>query len=103
MLAFEVKAAERVAGGDFKALRTLRDALGSRFIAGIALSTGHRSYTYEDRLHVMPIDRLWRANGMTANSRASRPAEGLKSRALVGDTAPHRVDGERVIGGRRET
>lgn len=23
------------------------------------LTTGSRSYTYEDRLHVMPIDRLW--------------------------------------------
>ncbi|MDR5699215.1 ATP-binding protein [Agromyces aerolatus] len=64
VLAFEVKAAERVAGRDFKALRLLRDALGSRFIAGIALSTGRRSYSYEDRLHVMPIDRLWRTNDL---------------------------------------
>jgi predicted AAA+ superfamily ATPase len=62
VLAFEVKAAERVAGDDFRALRKLRDAIGARFIAGVALSTGRRSYTYEDRLHVMPIDRLWRPN-----------------------------------------
>lgn len=60
VLAFEVKANERVAGSDFKGLRKLREALGSRFIAGIALSTGPRSYTYEDRLHVLPVDRLWR-------------------------------------------
>lgn len=59
VLAFEVKANERVAGRDFKGLRTLREALGERLIAGVALSTGSRSYTYEDRLHVMPIDRLW--------------------------------------------
>lgn len=59
VLAFEVKANERVAGGDLKGLRKLRDALGPRLIAGVALSTGTRSYTYEDRLHVMPIDRLW--------------------------------------------
>lgn len=59
VLAFEVKANERVAGADLKGLRTLRDALGDRFIAGVALSTGLRSFTYEDRIHIMPIDRLW--------------------------------------------
>jgi predicted AAA+ superfamily ATPase len=61
VVAFEVKAAERIAGKDFSGLRLLRERLGQRFIAGIALSMGPRSYTYEDRLHVMPIDRLWRA------------------------------------------
>lgn len=60
ILAFEVKANERVPGDDLKGLRTLRDALGERFIAGIALSTGTRSYNYEDRIYVMPVDRLWR-------------------------------------------
>lgn len=60
VLAFEVKANERVSGRDFKGLRKLRDALGDRLIAGVALSTGLRSYTFEDRLHVMPLDRLWR-------------------------------------------
>lgn len=40
----------------------LRDTLGSRFVADIALSLGSRSYTYDDRLHVLPVDRLWRAN-----------------------------------------
>lgn len=60
VVAFEVKAAERVAGKDFSGLRTLRDRVGERFVAGVALSMGSRSYTYEDRLHVMPIDRLWR-------------------------------------------
>lgn len=63
VLAFEVKAGERVTGGDFGGLRTLRDLLGDRFIAGVAFTTGSRSYTYEDRLHVMPIDRLWRPAG----------------------------------------
>jgi hypothetical protein len=33
--------------------------LGDNFIGGVALYTGERAYTYEDRLHVMPIDRLW--------------------------------------------
>lgn len=43
-------------------LRKLRDALGSRFIAGVAVTTGPRSYTAEDRIHVLPADRLWRPN-----------------------------------------
>lgn len=61
VLAFEVKANQRVSGRDFQGLRKLRDALGERFVAGIAFSTGQRSYTYEERLHVLPVDRLWRS------------------------------------------
>ncbi len=60
ILAFEVKANERVSGADLKGLRTLRNILGERFIAGVAFSTGARSYNYEDRIYVMPVDRLWR-------------------------------------------
>ncbi|MBB2893456.1 ATP-binding protein [Flexivirga oryzae] len=59
VLAFEVKANERAPGSDFRGLAQLRDALGQRFAGGIILTTGTRSYTYADRLHVMPIDRLW--------------------------------------------
>ena len=63
VLAFEVKANERVAGKDLGGLRKLRDTLGPRFTAGVAFSTGTRSYTFEDRLHILPIDRLWRPVG----------------------------------------
>lgn len=59
VVAFEVKASERAPGKDFRGLAQLRDLLGERFIGGIMLTTGSRSYTYEDRLYVMPIDRLW--------------------------------------------
>ncbi|MFZ1410166.1 MAG: ATP-binding protein [Micropruina sp.] len=59
VLAFEVKANERATNNDFKGLRQLRDAIGTRLIAGIVFTTGQRSYTYDDRLHVLPIDRLW--------------------------------------------
>ena len=59
IVAFEVKAGSRVPGEALKPLRKLRDAIGSRFIAGVALCTGERAYTFEDRIHVMPIDRLW--------------------------------------------
>lgn len=59
IIAFEVKAAGRVQGKDFRPLRRLRDAAGAAFRAGITLYTGTRSYHFEDRLHVMPVDRLW--------------------------------------------
>ena len=59
VLAFEVKAAGQVAGRDMRHLRKLRDALGERFLTGVALHTGTRAYHVEDRLHVMPIDRIW--------------------------------------------
>ena len=56
---FEIKSGDQVPGGDLTGLRKLRDILGDRFAAGIALHTGKRSYTAEDRIHVMPADRLW--------------------------------------------
>lgn len=59
LVALEVKANERATTPDFRGLIQLRDALGPRFAAGIVLTTGMRSYTYADRLHVMPLDRLW--------------------------------------------
>ncbi len=59
VLAFEVKANERVSGDDFRGLRKLRDLLGDRLIAGVVLCAGPGSYTFEERLHVMPIDVLW--------------------------------------------
>lgn len=59
IVAFEVKAASQVAGRDLRHLRKLRDALGGQFLMGAALYTGNRAYKVEDRLHVIPIDRLW--------------------------------------------
>jgi uncharacterized protein len=57
--AVEVKAAGRVEDRDFRGLRLLRDRLGSNFVGGAALYLGPRSYTKEDRLYVLPLDRLW--------------------------------------------
>lgn len=59
VVAFEVKTGTRVPGPDMRHLRKLRDAVGDQFIAGIAMYTGERSYTVDDRLHVMPVDRIW--------------------------------------------
>jgi predicted AAA+ superfamily ATPase len=59
VLAFEVKANQRATGTDTSGLQQLRDALGTRFRAGVVLTTGQRAYTHSDRIHVMPIARLW--------------------------------------------
>lgn len=61
ILGIEVKANQRISAADLNGFRKLRSAIGTRFVAGIAFSTGSRSYTVEDRLHVLPIDRLWRS------------------------------------------
>ena len=55
----EVKAGSRLEERDFRGLRLLRDKLGSDFVAGVVLYLGPYSYTKEDRLHVLPLDRLW--------------------------------------------
>lgn len=59
VVAFEVKSGIRISGDDLGGLRKLRAALGNEFIGGIVLNTGERSFTQDDRIHVLPIDRLW--------------------------------------------
>lgn len=59
VVAFEVKASQRVGGREIAPLRKLRDALGSAFIAGVALHLGSQSYVTDDRIHVVPVDALW--------------------------------------------
>jgi len=58
-VAFEVKASQRVERKELAGLRKLRDAVGDAFTAGLVLHLGERSYTAEDRLHVVPVDQLW--------------------------------------------
>lgn len=69
VVAFEVEANERATAPVFSGLAQLRDALGPKFRAGVVLTTGTRSYTYADRLHAMPIDRLWQVCSYPAASR----------------------------------
>ena len=59
VIGFEMKSGSRVGGAEFKGLRKLREATGDNFVGGFAIYLGERSYTHEDRLHVMPLDRLW--------------------------------------------
>lgn len=57
----EVKAGERVSADQFRSLRKLREAFGDRFLGGVVLHLGSRAYTQDDRLHAIPVDRLWLA------------------------------------------
>jgi hypothetical protein len=59
VVAFEVKAAQRVGARELTPLRKLRDAVGPAFLAGVALHLGKQVYTAEERLHVLPADQLW--------------------------------------------
>lgn len=55
----EVKAAATVTQTDFRGLRKLAKAAGGRFAHGIVLYDGETSAGFGDRLHAVPIRRLW--------------------------------------------
>jgi predicted AAA+ superfamily ATPase len=55
----EVKAGTKIRDGDLRGLRTLRDRLGDRFVAGVVLNLGDLAYRYEEKLFIAPLDRLW--------------------------------------------
>ncbi|MCY4517176.1 MAG: ATP-binding protein [Acidimicrobiaceae bacterium] len=59
IIAFEVKAASRVDRRDARGLRALRETLSDGFLAGFVISTGEMSYRLEDRICVIPADRIW--------------------------------------------
>lgn len=62
VVAVEVKAGDQVEGRQLAGLRKLRARLGDSFAAGIAFHLGSRGYQAEDRIHVLPVERLWRAD-----------------------------------------
>ncbi len=55
----EVKAAATVRPADFRGLRKLAAAAGDRFACGAVLYDGEVSARFGDRLHAVPIRRLW--------------------------------------------
>jgi len=57
--AIEVKASGTVRPADTKGLRALRDLLGGRFVAGMVIYTGDRTYPLGDRLWAVPVSGLW--------------------------------------------
>lgn len=59
ILAVEVKATSAPSRDDARHLAWLRDELGERFITGVVLHTGPRSFELGDRIIAAPIDALW--------------------------------------------
>jgi predicted AAA+ superfamily ATPase len=59
VFAFEVKASQRVADRDLRAMKKLQTAAGTRFATGVVLYLGSQSYRADDRLLVLPVDTLW--------------------------------------------
>ena len=59
VVGIEIKAGQTAKPEWFRWLSQKRDALGDRFIAGIALYTGNQTLPYGDRLHTLPITALW--------------------------------------------
>ena len=57
--AVEVKASASAPSGAARGLRQLRDRLGSRFVAGLVLTTGTQAQRIDDRIAVAPVDELW--------------------------------------------
>ena len=55
----EVKASATVTASDFRGLRKLRDAAGSRFAGGVVLYDGEMSASFGDGLYAAPIRLLW--------------------------------------------
>ena len=44
---------------DFRGLRKLQGALGERFVGGVVLYDGEATVPFGDRLHAVPVSRLW--------------------------------------------
>lgn len=55
----EVKASATVTAADFRGLRKLRAAAGSRFAGGVVLYDGETSASFGGGLHAVPLRGLW--------------------------------------------
>lgn len=55
----EIKAAATVTEADFRGLRKLKNASGSRFVAGLVLYDGECTVRFADDLFAVPIRGLW--------------------------------------------
>lgn len=60
LVAVEVKASATVTASDFKSMRDLSEALGSRFVRGLVLYTGEEPIPFGAKLLAMPVSALWR-------------------------------------------
>ena len=71
MVAIEIKADSAPGPDAARHLAWLRDAIGERFVAGVVLHTGPRTYRLGERLVAAPIATLWSGASRWA---ASAPA-----------------------------
>ena len=55
----EVKASGTVTAADFRGLRKLAGATGTRFAGGVVLYDGEIGASFGDRLCAVPVSRLW--------------------------------------------
>jgi len=55
----EVKAAATVTAADFRGLRKLREAVGTRFAAGVVLYDGETSVGFGEGMYAVPVRALW--------------------------------------------
>ena len=55
----EVKAASTVNPADFKGLRALQEALGTRFIRGVLFYSGETLLPFGEGLYAVPLSALW--------------------------------------------
>ncbi|WP_454062955.1 ATP-binding protein [Candidatus Nitrospira salsa] len=55
----EVKAAATVTAADFRGLRKLKQAAGSRFACGVVLYDGETCASFGDGMHAVPLIQLW--------------------------------------------
>jgi len=59
VVGIEVKAGRKVDSRDVRALATLRDQLGERFVRGVVLYTGDASIPLGPKLAAWPVSALW--------------------------------------------
>jgi uncharacterized protein len=59
VVGIEVKARATVTPSDFRGLRRLQAAAGDRFLRGIVLHDHDKVTPFGERLHAMPVSRLW--------------------------------------------
>lgn len=71
VVGFEIKANREVDRKALAGLFALSDTLGNQFRAGYFLNTGTEAYRIDDRIYVVPVDRLWTTNRNTTESNTS--------------------------------
>ena len=59
LVGIEVKASGTATASDFKGLKALAEATGSRFLRGVVLYSGSQTVPFGERLHALPLSALW--------------------------------------------